>query len=59
MAAWTLQNMYERTIINGLNKERFDDNSGACVVPESNNAVPDILDEVAYEIDWMSKMKVD
>ncbi len=59
MAAWTLQNMYERTIINGLNKERFDDNSGACVVPESDNAVPDILDEVAYEIDWMSKMKVD
>ena len=59
MAAWTLQNMYERTIINGLNKERFDDNSGACVVPESDNAVPDILDEVAYEIDWMSQMKVD
>lgn len=59
MAAWTLQNMYERTIINGQYKERFDDGLGACVIPESGNAVPDILDEVAYEIDWMAQMRVD
>ncbi len=58
MTAWTLQNMYERSIINGTDKEKFDDNSGACVIPETGNKVPDILDEVAYELDWMAKMKV-
>lgn len=58
MTVWTLQNMYERSIINGNDKLKFDDNSGVCVVPENDNLVPDILDEVAYELDWMAKMKV-
>ncbi len=58
MTVWTLQNMYERSIINGEDKEKFDDNSGICVIPEVGNKVPDILEEVAYELDWMAKMKV-
>ena len=58
MTVWTLQNMYERSIINGNDKEKFGDNSGVCVVPEVGNKVPDILEEVAYELDWMAKMKV-
>lgn len=57
MTAWTLQNMYERSLLNEK-ADKFDDGSGLVVVPENKNDVPDILDEVAYELDWMSKMKV-
>lgn len=32
----------------------FSDN---CGIPESGNGVPDILDEIKYEIDWMLKMQ--
>ena len=59
MSVWTLQNMYERTLLNSNNGTKFDDNSGICVVPEVENKIPDILDEAAYELDWMAKMKVD
>lgn len=58
MTAWTLMNMYERTITVGKDKGKFDDNTDICVVPETGNEIPDILDEVAYELDWMAKMKV-
>ncbi len=58
MTAWTLMNMYERTILVGNDNRKFDDNTGVCVVPETGNEIPDILDEVAYELDWMAKMKV-
>ncbi|HRU39537.1 MAG TPA: glycoside hydrolase family 9 protein, partial [Candidatus Goldiibacteriota bacterium] len=33
---------------------RFPDNTG---IPESGNGVPDILDEIKYELDWMLKMQ--
>ncbi len=58
MSAWTLQNMYERAILNDSYEGKFDDGSGTIVVPETGNKVPDILEEAAYEIDWMAKMKV-
>lgn len=32
----------------------FTDNFG---IPESNNGVPDVLDEVKYELDWLIKMQ--
>ena len=32
----------------------FDDNTG---IPESGNGIPDVLDEVKYEIDWLLKMQ--
>lgn len=32
----------------------FDDDTG---IPESGNDIPDILDEVKYEIDWLLKMQ--
>ncbi len=57
MTAWTLQNMYERSLLNEK-AAKFDDGSGLVVVPENKNDVPNILDEVAYELDWMAKMKV-
>lgn len=34
--------------------EAFDD---ALNIPESGNGIPDILDEVKYELDWMFKMQ--
>ena len=58
MSAWTLQNMYERAILNDSYEGKFDDGSGTVVIPETGNKVPDILEEAAYEIDWMAKMKV-
>ena len=37
-----------------LYPEMFDDDLG---IPESGNEVPDVLDEVKYEIDWLLKMQ--
>lgn len=37
-----------------LYPERFDDDLG---IPESGNEIPDILDEVKYEVDWLLKMQ--
>lgn len=37
-----------------LYPEVFSDTIG---IPESNNSIPDILDEVRYEIDWLLKMQ--
>ncbi|MBP1591443.1 MAG: glycoside hydrolase family 9 protein, partial [Oscillospiraceae bacterium] len=56
MALWTLQNMYERASIEG--NAKFDDGSGTVIVPENNNKIPDILDETAFELEWMEQMKV-
>ncbi|MCM1123682.1 MAG: glycoside hydrolase family 9 protein [Eubacterium sp.] len=37
-----------------LYPEMFDDELG---IPESGNEIPDLLDEVKYEIDWLLKMQ--
>lgn len=37
-----------------MNAEAFTDDTG---IPESRNGVPDILDEVKYEADWLLKMQ--
>ncbi len=58
ISVWTLQNLYERAIQTEDGKKKFEDGSGTCVVPESGNKVPDILDECRYELDFMQKMKV-
>ena len=36
------------------NKEAYTDNVG---IPESGNGIPDLLDEVRYELEWMLKMQ--
>lgn len=59
ISVWTLQNMYEMSVRSEDGKNKFADGSGTVVVPETGNAVPDILDEAAYEIDWMAQMKVE
>ncbi len=58
ISVWTLQNMYERAYQNADGKEKFADGSGTVVVPETENMIPDILDECRYELDFMQKMKV-
>ncbi len=58
ISVWTLANLYERTKINGSNKEKFEDGSGTVVVPEVGNKIPDILDECLYELEFMKQMKV-
>ena len=62
IAVWTLQNMYERAalMVDG-GKEKFADNSGTVVIPESGDSkkAPDILDECKYELDFIEKMKVE
>ncbi len=55
---WTLQNMYERATYSEDGIKKFADGSGTVVVPESGNKYPDILDECRYELDFMSRMKV-
>jgi len=42
-----------------MSYEQFSDywNKTECNIPESANGVPDILDEVKYELKWMYKMK--
>lgn len=37
-----------------LNGDAFTDDSG---IPESGNGIPDILDEIRYEADWLLKMQ--
>jgi endoglucanase len=49
--------MYERAVAQE-NGDKFADNSGTVVVPETGNSVPDILDETAVELDWMMQMVV-
>ena len=58
IALWTLQNLYERSTFFNDSLKKFADASGTDIVPESGNAYPDILDECRYELDYMSKMKV-
>lgn len=56
---WVLQNMYERAILNSAGgSKKFADGSGTCVVPETGDNVPDILQECRHELDFMEKMKV-
>ncbi len=59
IAVWTLQNMYEKAIQTEAGKKKFADGSGTVVIPEVGNGVPDILDEAAVELDWMTEMVVD
>ncbi len=59
ISVWTLQNMYERATFADSTKKKFENGSGICVIPETDNKVPDVLDECAYELDWIAKMKVE
>ena len=63
---WHTGNTYSRDVAEGCTivenlllsyefyPEELNDDSG---IPESQNKIPDILDEIKYEIDWLLKMQ--
>ncbi len=63
---WHLNSQADRDVVQGcdiaqnlllayeMNPEKMSDDVG---IPESGNGIPDILDEVKYEIDWLMKMQ--
>jgi endoglucanase len=59
ISIWTLQNMYERAL--GTDgKSKFEaSNTTTMKIPEGGDKIPDVLDECAYELDWIAKMKVE
>ena len=56
ISVWKLLNMYERALYLGNNKDDFAD--GSLNIPESGNGIPDILDEVRWQLDFMLAMQV-
>lgn len=56
ISVWTLLNMYERAKYLGHNLHDFAD--GSLSIPENDNGVPDLLDEVRFELEWMLRMQV-
>jgi endoglucanase len=55
ISVWTLMNMYERGLYWGTTT-RFAD--GTLNIPESSNGIPDVLDEVRWELEFMLAMQV-
>ncbi len=56
IAVWTLLNWYERTRSFGVSINDFGD--GKFAIPENSNRVPDLLDEVRWELEFLIKMQV-
>ena len=55
ISVWTLLNMYERGLHWGTTARWGD---GTLNIPESANGVPDVLDEVRWELEFMLSMQV-
>jgi len=56
IAVWTLLNLWERSQHLGGSHALLDD--GKFAIPEQGNKVPDLLDEVRWNLDFMLKMQV-
>jgi endoglucanase len=56
ISAWTLLDLYERT--KALGSSALDFADGKMNIPENHNAVPDLLDEARWELDFLIKMQV-
>jgi endoglucanase len=56
ISVWTLLNWWERAKHLGSSAADFGD--GKLNIPEKKNGVPDLLDEVRWELDWELKMQV-
>lgn len=56
IAVWTLMNLWERTKYLGTSKDDFGDSK--LNIPEGGNKVPDILDEVRWEMEFLLRMQV-
>jgi endoglucanase len=55
IAAWELQNSYERTLRLGDARALGD---GTLAIPERSNGVPDVLDEARWEVEFLLRMQV-
>ena len=55
ISVWTLLNMFERGMFWGTTTQ-FED--GKLNIPESANGIPDLLDEVRWELEFMLAMQV-
>ncbi|MFK0115549.1 glycoside hydrolase family 9 protein [Streptomyces sp. NPDC090994] len=55
ISVWELLSTYERAL-HTRGAERFRD--GTLAIPESGNKVPDLLDEVRWELDFLLRMQV-
>ncbi len=55
ISVWTLLNAYERAVTAGATADMAD---GTAQIPENNNGVPDVLDEVRWNIEFMLGMQV-
>lgn len=55
ISVWTLLNMWERSQNEGKSAEAFAD--GKMNIPEQHNSVPDLLDEVRWELEFLLKMQ--
>jgi endoglucanase len=55
ISVWTLLDLYERA---AQEKQLDALADGKQNIPESGNGVPDVLDEVRWELEWMLKMQV-
>jgi endoglucanase len=56
ISVWTLLNLYERTKYLGTSLADFGDRR--MNIPEQGNGVPDLLDEVRWEMEFLLKMQV-
>jgi endoglucanase len=56
IAVWTLLNWYERTQLFGTSIGDFAD--GKFSIPENANGLPDLLDEVRWELEFLMRMQV-
>ncbi len=55
-APWTIQPIFMLLSLYEHNPGKFTD--GQLNLPESGNGVPDLLDEIKYELDWVRKMLI-
>jgi len=56
ISVWKLLNMYEYALYMSKREDLFED--GSLNIPESKNNVPDILDEVRWQMEFMLAMQV-
>jgi len=56
ISVWTLLNLYERSLHLGKSTAALAD--GTMNIPERGNKVPDLLDEVRWELEFLLKMQV-
>jgi endoglucanase len=57
ISVWQLLSTYERNQLAGV-ADRDALGDGSLTIPESGNGVPDILDEVRWNLEWMLAMQV-